>query len=222
MKLAEKEKAIALRKQGGSIKEIARVLGVAKSSASLWTRDVPLSPRARKILRAKFTAGQNRAQEVLRARTERRLSDAARSAEETLSHVSLNVAMRKVLCALLHWCEGRKAPADRELSFMNSDPLLVSAFLGLFRLSFDVDERKFRVCVHLHDYHNERKQLQFWSKITKIPLSQFMRPYRKPHTGKQIRDGYPGCAQVRYGDVAVAREVAAVARAFLRRYGSIG
>jgi predicted transcriptional regulator len=40
-KQAEKENAISLRKEGKSLKEIAVILGVAKSSVSLWVRQIP-------------------------------------------------------------------------------------------------------------------------------------------------------------------------------------
>src|SRR3989344_4646357 len=39
-------KAVALRKSGQSLSEIADQLNVAKSSASLWVRDVKLSDKA--------------------------------------------------------------------------------------------------------------------------------------------------------------------------------
>jgi len=50
MKLEEKQKAIALRKEGYSIKEIARILPVSKSSASIWVKEVILNSQAKKRL----------------------------------------------------------------------------------------------------------------------------------------------------------------------------
>lgn len=43
MKLKEKKLARILRKQGWSINEIYRKLGVGKSSVSLWVRDIELT-----------------------------------------------------------------------------------------------------------------------------------------------------------------------------------
>jgi transposase len=43
MKALEKNKAISLRRQGHSIKDISKELGVAKSSVSLWVRNVELT-----------------------------------------------------------------------------------------------------------------------------------------------------------------------------------
>jgi transposase-like protein len=43
MKRAERERARELRRAGHSVKEICRELGVAKSSVSVWVRDIELT-----------------------------------------------------------------------------------------------------------------------------------------------------------------------------------
>lgn len=43
MKTEQREAARELRRQGRSVNEIVRELGVAKSSVSLWVRDVELT-----------------------------------------------------------------------------------------------------------------------------------------------------------------------------------
>ena len=40
-KVAEQQKAVEMRKEGKSLKEISQALNVAKSSVSLWVRHVP-------------------------------------------------------------------------------------------------------------------------------------------------------------------------------------
>ena len=47
-KLTEQEEARRLRAEGYALSEIAQRVGVSKSSASLWTRDVPFTPRPRR------------------------------------------------------------------------------------------------------------------------------------------------------------------------------
>lgn len=217
MKLKEKEEAITLRKQGFSLREISLKLGVSKSSASLWMRDVPLSKHAQKILDDKFTNGQLAAQKSKRAETDRRLIVAKEIGHRTVQSAEMDSDAKRILCAMVYWCEGAKSRNDQSFIFTNSDPTLVRTFLGLFRKGFVLDEKKFRVAMHLHDYHDEKKQLLFWSKVTNIPLPQFLRSYRKPHTGKQIHEGYAGCISVRYHDVEVAREIQAIARAFMAK-----
>lgn len=48
-KVAEQDRARALRVQSWTLAEIAAELGVAKSSVSLWVRDVDFVPRARRM-----------------------------------------------------------------------------------------------------------------------------------------------------------------------------
>ena len=47
-KLREQEQARALRAQNRTLQDIADHLGVAKSSVSLWVRDVPFTPSKRR------------------------------------------------------------------------------------------------------------------------------------------------------------------------------
>src|SRR5260370_7957277 len=46
-KVKEQERARALRAQKHTLADIARTLGVSKSSVSLWVRDVPYTPTLR-------------------------------------------------------------------------------------------------------------------------------------------------------------------------------
>jgi orotate phosphoribosyltransferase-like protein len=46
-----KEKAIKLRKNGYSLKEISEKLNIAKSTASVWLRNIKLTQKAKKRLK---------------------------------------------------------------------------------------------------------------------------------------------------------------------------
>lgn len=115
------------------------------------------------------------------------------------------------------WCEGSKTTISVKIT--SSDQILVSNFLSLFRFAFDLNESKFRCLLHLHDYHNEEVQKNFWSDLTKIPLNQFYRSYHKPNTGKRTRENYPGCIAVAYYDAKIAKELLAIYNAFTKLRG---
>src|SRR3989344_300093 len=217
----KKERGLAykMRREGFSLLEISGELNVSKSSVSLWTRDVLLSKQAQKRLHQRSLNGRKRSQEVLRARTQAKLKEASLYAVEVLRKVSLDVNYIQIICALIYWCEGEKSKNDATLAFTNSDPSLMATFVNLLREGFEIDESKFRMCIHLHDYHNREQQLHFWSRVVNLPESQFMRPYRKQHTGKQKRKNYAGCASIRYYDTHLARRIQAIAREFLKQYG---
>ncbi|MDO8552604.1 MAG: hypothetical protein Q7S01_03700 [bacterium] len=218
-KTSEKKKAMKLRSLGYSLNEISDLLKISKSSASLWLRDVHLSEQARKIISQKREQARLKSALTNHDRLLKRLDEAEKFANETVEMIRIDAKISRITCALLYWCEGEKAKSDKTLTFANSDPKLIATFLAMLRMGFEISESKFRVCLHLHDYHNEGKQIAFWSRVTGIPATQFSKTYNKPHTGKRTREGYAGCASIRYYDTRIARQVQATARAFLRKTG---
>ena len=220
MKLEEKNKAILLRKEGYSLGEISRSIKVSKSSVSLWTRDVKLSPKAKKIIESKLTSGQKMAVKAHYEITRRKEELARDYAFNLVNKIKIDKNLAQLICSLLYACEGSKGPRS-VLSFTNSDPKMIATFLKMFRMGFGVDESKFQVCVHLHDYHDEEKQLNFWSKTARIPREHFMRPYRKPHTGVNKKEGYEGCVRVNYYDISLRRKLLAIAEQFIQDQGPI-
>jgi hypothetical protein len=207
MKTALKNQAIILRKKGYFYSEIAAKLGVSKSSAHLWTSSIALTDARQKLIESKLHAAKrnNATRLALTNRQRRDAQDEVIRAEarQIVHNLSLDSVHRKLLCAVLLWCEGGKTTSD--VRFINSDPAMVKTFLDLFRASFSLDESKFRALLHVHEYHDQHARLLYWSEVTNIPLSQFHRPYVKPHTGKNTHNGYPGCISIRYHDSTLGK-----------------
>lgn len=216
-KIAERNRAILLRRQGYSLNDISSELKVSKGSVSIWVRKVSLSEKAKKRILQKREIGALKSRRTKVVQTAREIEEAAILGSRVVSNIQGGQDDARLYAALLYWCEGEKSKNDKALTFTNSDPLLVKAFLRELRNGYHIEERKFRVCVHLHRYHKAKEQLPFWSKITNIPLTQFIKPYQKRNSGNNIRSGYAGCASVRYHDVRIARQVHGVARAFLNK-----
>lgn len=210
-----KEKAKRLRKGGFSLKEISEKLGIAKSTASAWLAHIKLGSKARKRLQKRQIIGQYKAQQTKRVKRKKLLSQYRKEASRQLSLIKFDQKLHKLLSALLFWCEGGKNEQSC-VEFSNSDPLMIEVFVKLLRSTFNLDERKFRVLMHLHEYHDEEKQKEFWSKITKIPKNQFTKTYQKPHTKKRKRENYPGCIRVSYYDAHLARQLHAWYNSFAK------
>lgn len=200
-----KQKAINFRKKGHSIKEVSDKLGIAKGTSSLWLRNVPLGKKALRRLKKRKMIGQFNAHLTHKRKRLRKKHEYFQKAKTDISGITLDRNGIKLLCSFLFWAEGGKTTGD--VTFVNSDPQMISTFLFLLRKCFPIDESKFRVTVHVHEYHNERKIRKFWSALAKIPLSQFTKSYQKPHTGKRKRQGYKGCIRIRYYDARVAHEL---------------
>lgn len=215
MKIELKKQAVSLRKQGHSLNEIREKIPVSKSTLSVWLRSVVLSGEAKQRITNKMTSGQIAAQKIKLAQTSLKEKEAYKQAYALIKNIKISSAYRKIICTMIYYCEGAKNERNG-LVFTNSDPQLVKLFLALFRESFALHEKKFRVCVHLHSYHNKDSQLKFWSKTSSIPVQQFIRPYQKPHSGIYKKEGYQGCVSIRYGDVKIAREMKAIALQFMQ------
>jgi hypothetical protein len=206
-----RHEAIKLRKRGYSLKELSKRFGVVKSTIALWTEDVVMDEKAERrlltvIRRGQFVSAQNK-----RARTK---ATEDRYFKEAQEEIKSNPNYNKIVCAMIYWCEGGKN-AKYSVAFTNSDPKLVRTFLKLLRECFVLDESKFHPCIHLHSYHSPEKQLDFWSKVTDIDKQQFIKPYLKPNTGKRIHEDYQGCISLRYFNNDLARQLMAVAKAYL-------
>lgn len=212
-----KEKAKRLRRTGYSLKQIAEKLRIAKSTASGWLRDIRLSERALGRLKKRRQLGQHKARQTKRKKREKKFKQLKAEKRKGLSKSKIDKQILKLCCSLLYWCEGGKY-TDSHIIFANSDPILIKTFVNLLRQSFKLDEKKFRVLVHIHEYHSDIKQKRFWSRITEIPISQFTQSYKKPHTKKRKRNNYPGCIRVSYYDAKVAKELKALYTVFSERF----
>lgn len=125
------------------------------------------------------------------------------------NHIKEN---NKALLSMLYWAEGSKGRKDI-VTFANTDPQLTKLFIYLLRNSFVLDESKLRVRVHLHYYHNENKVKKFWSKLLRIPISQFGKTYwKKRGENKIYRKNMAGICFVRYNSLALKEEIMFYAR----------
>ena len=214
-----RDRANKLRKKGYSIKEISEILKIAKSTSSYWVSTIKLNKKAQARLKKRNILGQYKSIEIARKKRQKRKAYFNRVALSSLNNINLNKSLYKLLCSFLFWTEGGKS-TDSYVFFINSDQKMVAMFLKLLRSSFRVDEKKLRAMVQIHEYHNEKQILDYWSKITKIPLAQFSKSYKKPHTGKRIRENYSGSIRIRYYDYKIALELRSFYNTFADILGS--
>lgn len=203
---ALKDEAKSLRRKGYSFREISEKLGISESTASLWLKGVGLSKSALKRIENLGMKGRKRGCETIRHRMAEEDGTILESVKKTIKKSKLLKNDLKIACALLYWCEGGKTEKS-QLTFINSDPILVKYFINAFREAFGVDESRFRVLIHVHNYHNIEKQIVFWSEVTGISRTQFIKPYNKPNTGKRVKDDYQGCVSIRYYGRKIRQEM---------------
>jgi len=215
MKTVEREQARELRRvRGLSVKQIARVVGVAPSSVSLWVRDVPLTPEQLEVLRQKNPAYNRQ----LRGAT--RNAERGRARRRAYQEEGRTVARRgealHMAGAMLYWAEGDKGSRNA-VRLSNSDPELIRLFVRFLRAYFDVTDEHMRVTCNLFADHMERKLEieRFWLDVIGLPQSclckSVVNVYSK-YSQKKRRNKLP------YGTVRVGVHSTRVVQSI---YGSI-
>jgi transcriptional regulator with XRE-family HTH domain len=154
VKTEERKLARRLRRDEGlPLKEIARRLGVAVSSVSLWVRDIELTPEQHDELRRRNPAYNAQLSgtwvQAVRYREKRRMHQNEGRLLARRGDVSF------VAGCMLYWAEGAK---DRnQLQFSNSDPTMVRFFVEFLRAHFDLRNEDIRITCHLYADHQERQ-----------------------------------------------------------------
>jgi hypothetical protein len=190
-----------LRGQGLDYEEIAAALGVAKSSVSLWVRDLPTPARlSYEECRKRSAEGARRYWE-----TERPAREARRAAaRETAAAEIGRLTDREILIAgaIAYWCEGAKNKPHRRsdrVIFTNSDPALIQFFLR-FLMTAGTPPENLIFQVYIHENADVGSAELFWVKITGARPEQFRRASLKRHNPKTIRknvgDDYHGCLRI--------------------------
>lgn len=210
-KPGKKQKAIQLRGNGSSIKQIAKLLHVSPSSASLWVKGVVISDDGREKLRLSQVNGRKKAAKtnISRRLFRERKVETDCTVLRKKSKISTDEA--KLFLSLLYWGEGSKT--NNRVVMMNSDPEMIRTFVNLLRKGFRVDESKVRGLLHLHSYHDRKKMIEFWSRCSGVEKSRIA-IYNKQESGITKKSDYKGCFAFRYGDVATLREIILIIERF--------
>lgn len=210
-------KARELRSKGVSVKSIARELGIAKSTASLWVRDVILSiEQLEKLLdHAVKGAELGRFRSALKQKRERidRFKNGEKQGVREVGSLSEREFFMTGLA--LYWAEGNKR--QKKVEFCNSDPKLVQFMIAWLSKCFGLKMEDFRCYVGINIIHKQResKVKEYWSNLTKLPLSAFTKTSFKKSKNKKVYENFYD----HYGTLAV--RVTKPARILYRLLGLI-
>ncbi len=204
-KIVEQNLARDLRAEGRTLMEIAAELGVAKSSVSLWVRDVEFEPRPRR-------RGQRRGPNVLARRKQEEIERLRREGVMRIGQLS----EREFLVAGIALYAGEGTKRDGAVTFANSDPRMILFFCVWLRRFFEPDESRLRVRLYLHQGLDLEAATSFWSTLTGIPTEQFGRPYRAIPDPSIRRSKHPlGCPAVGYSCSRTHRAIIGLTEALL-------
>lgn len=191
MKLQERKEAIKLREEGCSLKEICKILNVAKSSVSTWVRNVQLTQDQIKHLKEKGFY-----KEIIEKRRFTRLLNEQSKRQKIIDFAkneikSLSTRELWLIGTILYWAEGGKT--NRSLvRFSNSDTETIKFMMVFFRKVCKVPEKSFRGYLHIHPHLDHIEAEKYWSSVTQIPLNQFYKTNRKLSiASQQKKDSIP-------------------------------
>ncbi|MBM3261462.1 hypothetical protein FJY93_03515 [Candidatus Kaiserbacteria bacterium] len=165
-----------LRKQGTSIKSIAKILDASTSTVSYWCRDIKLSEsqirKLAKNMERGGMIGRLRAAEKKRAQ---RLLAIQKETSRGKKDISILTKRDMFIVGLaLYWGEGYKNGND-ECGLTNTDPIIIKAFIHWLFTMYGVTKDDLILRVTINDTHRARAHIieTYWSQQTSIPLSQF-------------------------------------------------
>ena len=197
-------RAVAMREAGATVPEIAEALQVAKSTAYVWVRHLPLDETSERAQQRRSEHSRRISEARWEPLRKKRDADRAATNEAEARWVGeLSEREVRLLGAVAYWCEGAKAkpwrPHRSELNFINSDPVLIQLFLR-FVEGLGVDRGGLTYRISIHESADAEAAGQWWAAVAGVPFGIFRRPTLKTHNPSTVRhnigDPYRGCLVV--------------------------
>lgn len=173
MKTDLRDKAIKLRREGQTYGEILKQIPVARSTLSLWLRNVRLATRQQQYL----TEKKRRA--MLRgaiAKKQHRIHRTREMHQKSIEDVKkLSDRERWIAGVALYWAEGTKQknhfPSQRVV-FNNSDPSMIQFFLDWLENVLLVPRSKINFELYIHQTVSPEARVKFWTELLQIPSQE--------------------------------------------------
>lgn len=202
-RIKEKNKVLKLRQKGRSINEIVQKLDVPKSTVSQWCRDVRLTQKQIERLAKRQESGSYKGRMKFLERIRReRMEEIARLRKEGLKEIG-NLNKRDLFIAgiAMYWSEGYTYPGGYQVGFTNSDPKMILFILKWLREICKIPVEKLSLQIKINKLHKNRIRdvENYWSKLTKVSLSQFNKTILIKSSIKKI---YPN-PNIHYGTLRI-------------------
>jgi hypothetical protein len=198
----ERDEALKMRMLGMSYSQIKQKINVSKSTLNLWLGKYPLSKERIDELSWSNERRIERFRNTMKCKKDIEIKNTLDKVSKLIGKIS----HRDLLIAglFLYWGEGDKS--GNVFSISNTDPDMMRFFMFWAR-TFNINEDKFRVVLHLYSDMNQIKEKIYWSKILKIPIKNFRKTYIKNSTltGLTYKKGFKhGTCMVRVYDRKLA------------------
>jgi predicted transcriptional regulator len=199
------QEARRLRLEGRSVKEIVVMLGVAKSSVSVWVRDIKLTDEQKTELhqrRGQF-GERNHGSRVNREQgLETRLAFQRAGRERARENRPLHLAG-----CMLYWAEGAKG--RNGVYFVNSDPNMIVFFMRFLRDEFHVenDSVAVRIHCHTHDEQEIKRIEKYWCDLLGLPITAVKKTYVKDSNSTRLNRLQNGVCDIRVHRTEIVQHI---------------
>lgn len=191
-----------LRQGGVSIKTIAHKLGVSSSTASLWCRDITLSPQQIQLLEKNARDPYyGKRGEYIQKQRQVKEDKVKKLFQIGMAEVSeLNSRELFIAGVALYWAEGFKK--DNLMGFSNSDPSMIRFMVRWLQEVCGIEKRRLRFRLALNEsYKNKAKHVQrYWQNLLGINDQQFQKPFFQKVKWQKVYDNpdeYHGVLRIR-------------------------
>lgn len=176
--MAKFQKRILARKmrgEGKSIKEIARLLKISKSSVSIWCRDIILTPKQIKRLHLQMVVGgykgRLKGSQLQKTRKEIKIKNYKILGVENVKSIKNRDLL--MLGLGLYFGEGNKT--GNKFQFTNSNADIVGLIILWLERVFNIKRKDFILNIIINQLHKfrEREVKNYWVKITHTNIHQF-------------------------------------------------
>jgi len=154
------EKIKLLRQKGYSLPEIKKEVKASHGSVFRHMQGVKILPEYWKEWHGKQGGS------IKRMKIRERLAE--EKAEKTI--ISLSDKEKMIFLTALYWGEGNKS----DFNLMNTDADLIRVFIQGLQEIFNISKDRLRISIRIYEDLNKRECLQYWSKITGVPVEKFV------------------------------------------------
>jgi hypothetical protein len=213
-----KDKAIALRRKGWSLRHVEEVLKIPKSTLSGWFKNIVLTEAQKSRLakrdsarvKAHLVQARKKAAAWHHAQKKIRMMEALRQAQSTLDGLEMgNKGILDLALAILYLGEGLKSGIGTGMG--NSNPLILRFFITALQRIYSVKTEKIKCELHLRYDQDPQMMRRYWSRQLKIPLKNFTSVSVDQRTqGSTTYPHYKGVCVVRCSRADVQRKLIAL------------
>lgn len=154
----------------------------------------------------------------MQAKREKRFAETYK--QEKMKYLPLSEKELFVAGLFLYWGEGVKG-LKRSVGLYNTNPQMIKFGLFWYIKILKIPAEKIRIKLHLYSDMNIKKEMNFWSKELKFPLSRFSNPYIKNTKKADINNkggfGHGTCGLL-FNDVFLKERILAAIQAIADYY----